>query len=134
MLDDVGGQWNYWRRPAVRGQQRLHRKDAVIDAHLLANRRVEFVFDQAFGEVPRKGAVAREVGKVTFAPSFVRLRMRLADPQREGRVGVEEEPVHMIVVDNDHQVWSQPIKPNLRRFVTLKQWRPYGVLLQSPVV
>ena len=45
-------------------RRRQDRQGTVIGGHLLANRGVEFIVDQAFGEVPGKGAVTEEVGRL----------------------------------------------------------------------
>ena len=43
----------------------------------------------------------------------------IRDTEREGRIGVEEEPVHVVVVDRDDQVRPQLVEPGLGRLIAI---------------
>ena len=72
MLNHVGRDRHDRRRPGRVREQRQDREDAVIDRHLLADRGVELVLDQALREVPGERGMSREIGEVARAPSLRR--------------------------------------------------------------
>ena len=134
MLDHVHRQRHDRHRPVRVGQHRHERHHAVIHRHLLADRRIELVLHQAAREVPGERGIAGHVRQIALAPAFIGLRIHLARAEREGRIGVEEEPVHVIVVDHDEQVRPQRLEPGAHRHVAVEQRRPHRVLLLPLVV
>jgi hypothetical protein len=61
--------------------------------------------------------------------AFIGGLVAFADPQREGRVVVEEERGHVIVVDDQQDVGLFLRQPLLHRLVSLEDGRPRRVLL-----
>src|SRR5690606_14194448 len=64
---------------------------------------------------------------------LVRHRIRLADPEREVRVVIEEERRNVVVVDEEQNVGPLRRKPLLHRLVALENGSPDRILLLARV-
>ena len=133
VLDHIHRQRNDRHGPVTVGQQRKKRKDTVIDRHFLADRRIEFIRHERPGEMPREIGIAGKVGQRALAPAFIRLGVNRADTQRKGRIGIEEKPVHMVVVNDQKQIRLDVRQPLPRWAIAVKQRRPCGFVLLSLV-
>src|SRR5262249_9221249 len=74
-----------------------------------------------------------KVRQRTLAPALIGLRMGGADAECEGGIGVEEELVHVVVVNDEEEVWPDLIEPGAGRNVAGEQWRPERLLLLSSI-
>jgi hypothetical protein len=100
----------------------------VVQRLVLEEGHVEFVGHQRLAEVARQCRVAghrRQVARAALIGGLV----AFADPQREGRVVVEEERGHVIVVDDQQHVGLFLRQPLLHRLVSREDGRPRSVLL-----
>src|SRR6266705_2188070 len=74
---------------------------------------------------------------ITFTASgmiLVGQLVPIADAERESRIGIEKEAIHVIVVDNDHGVGLDPLQPFFGRTIAVEERRPYRVLLHALVI
>ena len=124
MLDHVHRQRNDRNLPVGVGQQRQERQHAVVQRHLLADRRIELVVHQRAREVPGEIRIARQIRQRPLPPALIRLGVRRADAEGEGRVGVEEELVHVVVVNDQEQIRPDLVQPLPCRHITVEQRRP----------
>ena len=77
---------------------------AVVDIHLVDDRHVEFVEDQALCNMPGEIGMADDIGHLARTPAFVRRRIALAAADREGRDELHVEGGCMVVIDQDHNI------------------------------
>ncbi len=104
VLDDVHRQRHDRHLPRIRQQQRQRRQHTMVQRHLLAQCRVELVIHQAAREVPGEVRMTRQRIERPCGPPLVGQGETLCHAQGEGRVGVEEEMVHVVVVGDHHHV------------------------------
>ena len=133
MLDHVHRERNDRNLPVGVGQQWQKRQHAMVERHLLADRRIELIVHQRPREVPGEIRIARQVRQRPFPPALIRLGVRRADAEGEGRVSVEEKLVHVVVVNDQEQIRPHLIQPLPGRNVTIEQRRPHRLLLLSAV-
>jgi hypothetical protein len=76
----------------------------VVQRFVLEEGHVEFVRHQRLADVARQAGMAQHRRQVARAAALVGHLPLLADAQREGRVVVEEEGRHVVVVDHQQDV------------------------------
>jgi hypothetical protein len=83
----------------------------VVDLELLADRDVELIGHERARNVPAELRVAGQRRKRPRAEALVGDGIRVCDAERERRVGVEEELVHVVVVDHHQPVGLELLEP-----------------------
>ena len=119
-------------RPAVLvvvEQHRQRREAAVVEAPALEERHVELVGHQRLADVAGQRAVALDRGQLAEAAAFVGDLPLLAHAQHEGRVVVEEERRHVVVVDQEQHVRLLLLQPGLDRLIGFEDRLPDRVFL-----
>ena len=106
----------------------------MLDAHLLADRQIEFSFYEFFTKMNRKFCVAAHFGQRPRAEAFVADRIALGDTEGEGRVLVEHEIGAVVVVDDDRHVRLQLGEPLAHRHVGVRERLPRRRLHLAAVV
>lgn len=102
-------------------QQRQRRRAAVVDGFVLEYGQIEFVIDQAFGDMRLQLHVAANRRQVAQPCAFVGNREALAHAQREGGVQIEEERRATVVVEEHQHVGLLLDQPRGHRRVTVEQ-------------
>jgi hypothetical protein len=77
----------------------------------LADGGIELVRHQRAGDVPAEGAVPGEGRKRPRPEALVGHRVGVGHAEREGRVRIQEELVHVVVVDHEQPVGPQLFQP-----------------------
>jgi hypothetical protein len=107
--------------------------EPVVQRQALEDRQVELVRHQGAREMPRQRRVPLEGRDASRTDSFVRDRVFVADPQREGRIVVEEERAGVVVEAEEEDVGLLLGEPCRHRPIGLEQRRPGRVLLPGLV-
>ncbi len=101
----------------------------MVDGLGLEEGDVELVVDQGLADVGLEIDVAAQVRQTAQARAFVGDGEALADPEREGRVEVEEQGGGVVVVEEHQHVRLLGGQPFGDRLVAREQRRPGRVIL-----
>ncbi len=106
---------------------RQRRNHAVVDLELLADSRVELIGDQRTRDVPSERAIPRQRRKRPRAEPLVGDRVRVGHAERERRIRIEEELVHVVVVDHQQAVGVELCEPPADLLEWTEQRLPFVV-------
>lgn len=106
----------------------------MVDRLVLKDGQIEFVVDQAFGDMRLQLHIAADRRQIAQPCAFIGHWEALADAQGEGRVQVEEERRAMVVVEEHQHVCLLLGQPGSHRCVAVEQRLPQGILLFALVV
>lgn len=106
----------------------------MVDRLVLEHGQVEFVIDQAFGDMRLQLHVAADRRQLAQPRAFVGNRKAFAHAQREGGIQIEEERRAVVVVEEHQHVGPLLGQPRGHWRVAVEQRFPYRVLLLALVV
>ena len=101
----------------------------MVQRLLLEEGHVEFIGHERAADVARQCRMAAHRRQLAGAATFVGDLILVAHAQRKGRIVVEEEGGHMVVVDHQQHIRLLFLEPLLYRFVGLEDGRPDLVVL-----
>ncbi len=99
----------------------------MIERKVLKERQVELVGDEGPRNVPRQARVTFQRRDFSRALPFVRDRVALAHPEREGRIAIEKKGGGVIVEAEDEHVGLLLGEPFCDRRVAFEERLPVGI-------
>ena len=104
--DDIDRHRDHPARPGVglAEHQAQRHGQAMVDIHFVDDGHVEFVEDQALGDMPGQVRLADHVGHRARPPALVGRLVAFATADREGRDDLHVEGGGMVIIDQDHDI------------------------------